>query len=272
MKKPEHGDGTQLPNGTEGRKLNPVKALQHALSILDILARPEYTQGVGVSELARQSGLSKTAVYNIITTFELNRFVVQDPKTSRYRLGWRLHELGQVVASGIDLVRIAQPYLDALARRTGETILLGIINGDEVAYLDYRESQQTVRFTVTPGMRRPFHATATGKALLAYQPETYIEGIIARGLPTYAPATIGDGDALRRDLATTRARGYALGLREYEPDNCSLAAPIRGHTHAIEAALCIAGPAPRVEARLQDFIPFLLEASAAVSHELGSDI
>src|SRR3954470_19666600 len=93
----------------------PVKALHHALDVLDVIAGPG--QPLGVSEIARRANLSKTAAYKILSTFEARRYVVREAGSTRYRLGWRLHELGAVVESRNELVALARPHLTSLRDR-----------------------------------------------------------------------------------------------------------------------------------------------------------
>lgn len=252
------------------RAPHPVKALQHAVDVLEALAQTTPGQGMGVSELARKTGLSKTATYNILTTFEMRQFVAQDPQTSRYRLSWRLYELGQIVASGSNIVRLARPYLEALAQRTGETALLGVLQGTTAFYLDYCESPHAIRYSPRPGTRLPLHATATGRVLLAYQSPQFINALIAAGLQQFSPYTNVDGDQLLAELRQVRVQGYATAYRDFDPDHYSIAAPVRNHTGEVEAALGVAGPFTRVEPRVQEYVPLLLDASAALGRDLGS--
>jgi DNA-binding IclR family transcriptional regulator len=114
------------------------------------------------------------------------------------------------------------------------------------------------------------HATAVGKALLAFQPEEEISRIIARGLPASAPNTVVDGEALQRELALVRARSYAVDDEESEVGLLSIAAPIRSDSASVIAAISIAGPVHRMTRKaLLGWARELVEAADAVSQRLG---
>jgi len=96
------------------------------------------------------------------------------------------------------------------------------------------------------GTRAPVHSTAVGKALLAFQPDEVVDGVLARGLPASTPNTLTDARALRRELAAVRSRGYAIDDEESEVGLRSIAAPIRNDAGQVVASISIAGPAHRI--------------------------
>src|SRR5262249_48661725 len=100
---------------------------------------------MGGSEISREIGLSKTAVSNTLATFETARMVNRDPETSRYRLGWRLYELGAELLRHNELGPLARPWLKELARCTHETVLFGILDRTGVTYVDRVESDRSIR-------------------------------------------------------------------------------------------------------------------------------
>src|SRR3954452_19240441 len=116
------------------REIRPVRAVLHAIDVLDALGT--HSGELGVSEVSRATGLSKTTAYNILNTLEHRRWVARSPETSRYRLGWRVYELGAGLVREQTLQPIAKPFLELLVRRTGETALLGIRDGGSVLYVD----------------------------------------------------------------------------------------------------------------------------------------
>ncbi|MGY2872822.1 IclR family transcriptional regulator, KDG regulon repressor [Marmoricola sp. URHA0025 HA25] len=231
--------------GIQGREIRPVQALVHAVEVLEALA----VHGeMGVSELSREVGLSKTAVYNILGTFEGTRFVRRDPGSSRYRLGWRLHEMGTLVSGASELSPVAtRPLLEELALSTRESVLLGIRDRNGVTYVDRVESDRPLRMVASPGRQNPLHATASGKVLLAHELPEFVEEVLASGLPAYTAKTITDPDRLRMELKQVAEQGYALCIQEREADLSSIGVPVRDYTGHVVAALSIAAPALRLE-------------------------
>jgi DNA-binding IclR family transcriptional regulator len=239
---PRPGAGAAPPRT---RDVRPVQSLVHAVDVLEALATHHE---LGVTELSRVIGLSKTAVYNILGTLESKRLVRRDPATTRYRLGWRLHELGTLVVDSTGLgPGETRPLLQELATTTHETAMLAIIDRDAITYIDRVESDRPIRMVAAPSRQNPLHSTASGKALLAHQPDEYIDRILGGDLKAFTPSTITDPAALREQLHAVQKDGYAICVRENEPDLTSISRPIRNYSRAVVAALTIAAPAQRLE-------------------------
>lgn len=251
------------------RDVRPVKALAHAIDVLEALAEGGE---MGVTELSREIGLSKTAVYNILGTFEGRRLVNRDPATSRYRLGWRVYELGTEVLRHTELAPLARPLLKELARRTGETVLLGILDGRGVTYVDRVESDRRIRMVAAPGRQGLLHATASGKVLLAYHESAeFVDEVLSGELEANTPATITDPDALRAELRRVLDRGYATCILENEAEISSMSVPVYDHTGGVAAALTLAAPATRFGAGARrEALPVLQEIGRELGQQLGA--
>jgi IclR family KDG regulon transcriptional repressor len=246
-----------------------VQAVDHAIDILECLAGSR--GAVGVSELARQTGLSKATVYHLLATLEARRLVIREPDAASYRLGWALYEMGVGVARGTEVSRVARPFLDRLASETGESVLLGILDGDSVLYLERGDAPSGFHMVAAAGIRSPLHSTASGKLLLAYADEEEIDRYVAGDqLESFTPNTITDPAQLRKQLAEIRENGYATCWQERELGLCSVAVPLRDHTRATVASLTLAGPAGRVtEDSVDTHLDPLREAAAEVDALLG---
>lgn len=222
-----------------------VRAVDHAVDILEVLGRAGGT--AGVSDLARAVGLSKAAVHHLLITLESRNLVAQDAETLRYRLDWGLYELGSRVVRDVDLARIARPHLDKLAVQTGESVLLGILDEDSVLYLDRGEAPMGLQMRANAGRRGPLHATASGKVLLAFATDaTLFDRLLSKPLTQFTAATVTDPSVLRNELATVRVERYATCWQEREVGLCSLAVPLRDYTGNVVGSLAVAGPASRL--------------------------
>lgn len=227
---------------------------------------------MGVSDIARHVDLSKATVHHLLATLESRRFVMREVGSARYRLGWALYEMGTAVVRNVDLSRAARPYLDRLAEQTGESVLLGILDGDAVLYLDRGEAPAGLRMTANAGRRSPLHATASGKVLLAFaaDPEL-IERIITGPLPQLTRTTITDPATLRQEVAHVHQTGYATCWQEREVGLCSLAVALRDYTGAAVGSLAIAGPATRLTTRtLQAHLRPLQATAHQIEVHLGA--
>ena len=257
---------TEQPDAGTGRR---VRAVDHALNVLDCLGRSD--RPLGVSDIARRTGLSKATAHHLLSTLTSRRFVMQDPYTSLYRLGWALYELGSSVVRDVELSRAARPSLDRLAADTGESVLLGILDDDAVLYLDRGESPHGFYMVANAGRRGPLHATASGKVLLAFAPDAQlVDRILNTTLEKYTSSTVTDVAQLRRQLATVRNRGYAVCRQEREVGLCSLAVPLRNYTGAVVGSLALAAPASRLTATTQgSYLTHITTAAHEIELHIG---
>ena len=225
---------------------------------------------IGISALAQRLGLAKSTVHRLASTLIGADMLEQNPETGRYRLGLALLELGALVRRNMDVSNEAKPYLRMLRETTGETVHLAVLDHASVFYVTKLESKQAIRMSSEVGARAPAHCTGDGKALLAFQPEEFLEKVISYGLPERTPNTITDPKALRRDLAAIRTRGYAIDNEESELGLRSVAAPIQSESGAVIASLSIAGPAHRISRKtLVSHAREVVKAAEAISQRLG---
>jgi DNA-binding IclR family transcriptional regulator len=241
-------DDPQATSEADGKRTRRVRAVEHAIDVLDTMAaagRP-----TGVSDIGRRTGLSKASVHHILATLEARKFVMREPESNLYRLGWALYELGSTVVRNLDISRIARPFLDRLAEQTGESVLLGILDEDAVLYLDRGEAPTGLRMTANAGRRGPLHATASGKVLLAFTDDhDLFHRIVDSPLRALTRTTITDPSVLRHEIAQVRQTGYATCWQETEVGLSSLAVAIRDYTGAVAGSIALAGPATRLTTR-----------------------
>src|SRR6202167_3064067 len=189
-----------------------VQSIERAFDLLETLA--DAGGALGLSELARVSGLPLPTVHRLIRTL-VNRGYVRQEASRRYTLGARLIRLGETVSRvlGTSL----RPFLAQLVRVTGETANLAMLDGDEVVYIAQVPSPHQMRMFTEPGRRVRPHCTAVGKALLAQLPAGEARAMLDReGLPAFTPTTITDPDLLLAHLEVIRKQGYSVDEGEQE--------------------------------------------------------
>ena len=249
-----------------------IQAVEHAVDVLDCLAAAG--SAMGVSDIARQTQLSKATVYHLLATLEDRRIVMREPHVASYRLGWRLYEMGATLVRSIDVSRTARPFLDRLATETGESALLGIRDEDSVLYLDRGDAPTGFHMVATAGRRSPLHSTASGKLLLAFAEDHIVDHYLARPLEGFTDETLTDPGRLRGQLVEIRGSGFATCWQERELGLCSVAVPLRDHTAATVASLTLAAPAGRltpdtVNAHLAPLRASAAEIEALLGFESG---
>lgn len=220
-----------------------VKSLFKALKLLDCFIGT--TADLGVTELSEKTGMLKSSVHNILCTYEMCGFIERNNQTNRYRLGTKMLVFSNQLYQHNDIRQLIRPHAEQIAAKTDETVYLGELFGSDVIYIDaiFPASHMGGRNVV--GIRASTYCTGIGKALLAYQSEEFIEGVIAQGLKRYTDHTITDPTLLREELALIRSRGYAVDNMEHEFGIKCVAAPVRNCQGKVVAALSISGPSPR---------------------------
>ncbi|MBS0448362.1 MAG: IclR family transcriptional regulator [Proteobacteria bacterium] len=200
--------------------------LAKGLAVLDWLARQQ--RDCRVSEVADAFGLARSNAHRTLQTLVEAGWAVQDGRTSTYRTSLRLFELGALAREAVDLNAIVRPSLAALARATGETIHLAVLDGAEIVYLDKFDSPLPVAAYSRIGGRASAACVASGKALLAAADldEAALRALFGGHLAAPTPHSITDFAALHAELARTRARGYAENREEWRIGVCGLGVPI----------------------------------------------
>ena len=157
--------------------------------------------------------------------------------------------------------------MQEIADTTGEMVALTVYSGLEVLCIDKIDTRHSVRLALEVGSRRPAHAGALSKVLLAYQPECEIEAVIGeRGLPKLCTNTITDPAELVEELASIRAQDYALSIEETDSGAWGVATPIRDRSGKVVAAIGVAGPSLRFsEALIQRYLKECRQASRKIT-------
>jgi len=246
---------------------NKVQSLDRALEILKLLgSEPE----MRVTDLARRLEVHKSTVFRLLSTLQEHGLVEQNPSTEKYRLGYGLVRLAGSVVSELDLARVARPVLEQLALRTGETVNLAILQGNQVVNIDQIAAPNLVVNVNWVGKQTPLHATSNGKVLLAYLPEDERRQLLATSLPRLTPRTITDPRTLEKQLRRVVEEGFAFTLEELELGLNAVAAPVRAADGRVQAAVSVAGPSYRVTPqRLTELGDLTKEAGEAISRRMG---
>lgn len=252
-------------------------SLERGLSILSAFSsnRPV----LGIADLARAVGLTKSTTHRYIATLVKLEYVQQDPETKKYYLGPRVVDLGFAAIDSMELARVAAPSLQALADETGYTVSMALCDGPDVVYVDRRRSSRrraplTMDLNLHIGSRLPAYCTALGKAILAYKDPATLREILDRtDMARRGPNTLTNREQLVAALATVRQRGMAVNNEELAPGLRSFAAPVRDRTGEVVAAVNIAvhlSVAPSSpEALAGRLEPPLRQATAEISRRLG---
>jgi DNA-binding IclR family transcriptional regulator len=250
---------------SEKKRLSSVAT---AIALLKAFSEDEVE--IGVSSLSKRLGVAKSTVHRLAVTLVSEGMLEQNPENEKYRLGIALFGLGALVRRRMDVSAEARPHLFQLRENTGETVHLALLDRSEIMYIYNLESHHAIRMRSDIGVRKPAYCTAEGLAILAFQPQSLVEEIIARGLKARTPKTNTNPKTLWKMLEEVRKRGYAIEDEQSEVGMRSIAAPIRNSNGDVVAAVGVAGPIQRVSDEvLATFAPKVVEAADTVSVRIG---
>jgi IclR family acetate operon transcriptional repressor len=244
----------------------PVQAVVRSLRILEAVATADgaVSSGVGVIEVARLAGLSPGTTHRLLATLGAEGYVTQDETTSRYRLGPGLFALARAAESEITALRaLVTPAMETLSRAFGETVNLAVLDRRHIIYVDQIESDRPIRAFNRTGNRVPAHASAAGKALLAFTPEGIVASLGTLPLESFTSRTITSTEELAEHLREVRRRGYALDLGEQDEEVICVASPVASPSQPPVAALSVSGPAQRMRSLNLDDVGAQLAAVAS---------
>ena len=240
-----------------------LKAIE-VLEVFERLGRP-----VGVAELVRETGQPKSSLHRVLSTL-VHAGVLEQTDGSLYRLTLKLWRIGAVALADVDLVRVAQPYLEALCQAADETVHLAVLESEGgVVYLSKVESPRSIRVQTQVGRVTPAWCTATGRTLLAGKPALR-DRVLAGPLPRLTAETETDPVRLRELIDRAGAEGVAVTKGENHPEMGGIAAPVRDHAGAVVAAVGLGVPAFRMDdALVARCTPLVAATAAEISAALG---
>lgn len=225
--------------------LYQVPALERGLAVLEYLA--EHPEGKTQGELAEILKCPVASLFRMMLCLEQQKYVARDPKTKVFRLTSRMLSIGQRAVCELDLVGTALPVMRRLRDNLQDTIVLGVLSDGEVIVIESALGTHLFRFAVTMGHRTVPHASAPGKAIIAFLPEPEqsrtIEGL---SFKKYNRNTITSPRAFRKALDKIRKDGYAVDQGEEYAGIYCLGAPIFDRNGFPVAAIWITGPDTRV--------------------------
>jgi IclR family acetate operon transcriptional repressor len=260
------------PDEPDERGRSGTQAVERALAILELFRDGPTEQGI--SEIARRVELRVPTAHRIVKALVARKFLEQDERTERYRLGTTTAVLGQqaLETRRLDIVR---PIIDELAEVTGESSALSLREGDTVLVALKSASSKPLRFDHPLGDLIPVHASAMGKVMLAFSYADVAEAVERLGdLTRLTERTITSRPELATELEEIRRRGWSTNVGERYDGANGVAAPIfaggdAGAGRAAWGAVGVHGPATRLTPdRFAEAAERAAEAAATIGRRL----
>lgn len=246
----------------ENRRGTRVQSVDRAITVMEVLARQGWS---GVTEVSNELDIHKSTAYRLLSTLRERGLVEQDAASEKYRLGFGLVMLASSVTADLDVAQSSKAACDWLADRTGETVTVAVLDGDDAVIVHQSNSGSSVLSVDWSGSHTPLHATAAGKVFLNYMPEDQRSRVIAGPNERYTESTFVDADLLREDLSSCLKQGYWYTTEELEVGLNAVAAPVFGADGEVVAAVSVSGPAFRMG-------PESFEEAGSITREAAADI
>jgi DNA-binding IclR family transcriptional regulator len=255
-----------MPNS---ERRTSIQSIDRAAGILKALASGP--QRLGVSELADRLGLARPTVHGLLQTLLAHGFVQQDRDSEKYQLGPGLLQLGYSFLDLNELRARSIVYADRLATRTNAAVRVGVMHSASIVVVHHVFRPDSSLQILEVGSQLPLHASALGKALLAFQPPSTIDEVLSSPLSRLTKRTATAG-ALRSELGAIREQGYAVERDEAVLGESSVAAPIFDHAENAVGTIGAVGATEQLFPRglVRGMATSVIEAARGVSRELGA--
>jgi DNA-binding IclR family transcriptional regulator len=257
-----------MPNKRLGAKRGTIQSVDRAARILEALASGP--RRLGVSELADRLDLSRPTVHGLLQTLQAHGFVEQDRDSDKYQLGAGLLQLGNSYLDLNELRGRSIVHAERLAARADAAVRVGVMHGSSVIVVHHVFRPDATLQILEVGAQLPVHASALGKAILAFAPPAVVDDLLAEPPTRLTGRTLAER-ALRDELEQVRERGYARERDEAVLGEASIAAPIFDHAGHSVGAIGVVGDTERILPRgpAKGVPAAVVEAARAVSRELG---
>ena len=246
------------------------RSLERALQILCLFKWDRQT--LTLSQLSEASGLHKATILRLCSTLMKYDFLRYRQDSRHYSLGLKLFELGSIIFSSFSLRRIASSYLDQLQSRLSKTVFLGILENDELIYIDKKEDPRIpVRFTSQIGTRRPPYFGMLGQILMAFLPDQEVNRLLKKTpLTPSTKKSLASEKEFKEKLLRIRKQGFFVDEEEALDGISGISAPIRDYTGEVIAGVGVGFISSSEHAKGKKIIiKEVCEAAKVISKQMG---
>lgn len=241
-------------------------AVDQTLALLDILAR---NSPASTETLEHAVGCGHATVLRLMSALEARGFAVHSADSARWQLGPRWDVMQRAAHAQGALAAASMPFLEALAKATGENVYLRARDGLEAETIAVCQADPVLRIYTEAGSRGPLHA-GPARLLLAHAPEAVQTQVLSQRLQRFTPATRTDPTWIAADLQRLRARGYLITADEVNAGVASVSVPVRDASGQVVAVLILSAPSMRLRPpRPRQLLPLVLDAAAQLTRALG---
>ncbi|MCO5149552.1 MULTISPECIES: IclR family transcriptional regulator [unclassified Shinella] len=253
-------------NGSE-KGSNPLRRIA---TVLDAVAFS--SSGLTLQDIANAAQIPVSSAHRITNTLLDVGYLEAAPNKKVYLTGPRLRRLLNLSFGDAPIEKIASPLLTELANKLQEVAFICRLVAGKIKLEAFAFPQEAPSSLIHPGYEFPFHATASGKAMLAFQNEDFIADVLSADIPRFQAGTTVDRAEIRQQLDAARQRGYAVNDMEFDPGVFALAAPVTFEHGDVFLTVGIVGMSARMHSRFEEteMATFVKSAAGRLSHLLSS--
>lgn len=239
-----------------------LHSVSTAFSILDLFFEREE---LSPAEVARCMDINRSTAFRFLVTMEQSGYLIKTDN-AKYRLGVKISSLGQVAHNRMELIGLIHPFLVKLSEKTGESSHLAIMDdATHITFIDKSVGTLWLTMDVMIGYSQYAHLTGTGKAILAYKSDRFINQYIrTASFEACTPNSIKDASSLLRILDVIRTQGYSTDNEEVEAGLYCIAVPILSRDSEPIASISLSGPTTRMVANQESHLNYLRDAVAQI--------
>jgi IclR family KDG regulon transcriptional repressor len=242
-----------------------VQVVSRALDLIEQLSQSP--KPMGLTELSKSVELSKSTVSRLLATLQSRGYVEKVEPNGKYTLGPKLISLVSCHIGSLELQTEARPYLSLLASDLNLTTHLGILDGNEVIYIEKLDRFPTKQLYSQIGYRVPAYCSSLGKCLLARYSGEELERIMGgTRFQTYTARTIPTLEALKEQLRRIRDQGWAMDDQEYTVGHMCVGAPIYDYRGEIIAAVSASGTSAVLT---PEYLPVVIEEVKQTARQIS---
>ncbi|MEH7387694.1 IclR family transcriptional regulator [Bacillus sp. JJ1521] len=245
-----------------------LQTLSNAIDVINIFETEP--KPLSIQDIVQRTNMNRTSVYRILYTLRSKGILELDKNTGKYSLGIKMVQLASLVLQRLDIKQIARPYLEKLWNEINETIHLVIMNEKNAIFIDKLETSNTIFMGSYIGWAAPLYCTASGKLLLSFQSEGFIDEYLETvTIEPYTYKTITHKNDFKNNLRIIREKGYSLDNEEMVEGLKCIAVPITNADGLTVASISISGPTSRMSIKQDQVIELLMEYASLVSKKLA---
>jgi IclR family transcriptional regulator, acetate operon repressor len=239
-----------------------MKSAERTLDLFEAFASSQ--KSLSLSELARLMKMPVSTCFGLVRTLESRGYVYAIKPRSGFYPTKRLLDMARVIAAHDPLLERAEPILQELRDKTGETVTLAKRQGNRIIYLDVFESPQLIRYSAQIGEFRSLYTSSAGKAILGSLDEAERREILAGvKLRKYTANSLVTQRDLEADIVRSAKRGWYANMGEIVEDLMAVAIPLKLNDDWY--GVSIIGPIYRMQPELEKYLKVLQHAGKALA-------